>query len=324
MIRPASESALMDWTQERILVTGASGFLGSRLIRRLVDLGARVEAWASSPAHLWRLADIRDRIALSLVDIRDADRVRAACGALQPNLVYHLAAYGVHAEEQEYVQAVDVNVRGTVNLLEGLKGTPCRLVVTTGTWAEYGGKDHPIRESDPLEPVGVYGATKAASTLVAVSLAAQRRLPLIVLRPFSVYGPGEGGGKFVPSIIRACLKGENPRLSSCRQIRDYLFIDDMVEAYVKAAGLTVSAPLVLNVASGVPLRLEDFARRILRHFPGKRPEFGAVPDRQGEIWNVQADITKAKAIMQWQPSWSLEEGIRTTIEWFKSQEGHVH
>jgi nucleoside-diphosphate-sugar epimerase len=313
----------MDWHRSRILITGASGFLGSHLTRRLVDRGAAVNVWTASSARHGRLADVLGRVTLSIVDIRDPVQVRDACRRIQPEVVYHLAAYGVHAEQRDFLQAVETNVRGTANLLAGLKGTACRLVVTTGTWAEYGSKDYPIHEREPLEPVGAYGATKAAATLTALAFADQERFPLVVLRPFSVYGPGEGGQKFVPSIIQACLKGENPRLSSGRQIRDYLYIDDVIAAYLKAADLTVTTPLVLNVASGVPLRLQDFASSIVKHFPDVRADFGALPDRDREIWKVQADITQIKAVMGWQPVWSLEDGIRTTVEWFRHHESQV-
>ena len=171
--------------------------------------------------------------------------------------------------------------------------------------------------------MGIYGATKAAATLVASAFAVRERLPLAVLRPFSVYGPGEGGQKFVPSVIRACLKGENPRLSSCRQIRDYLYVDDLVESYLKAAGLRGTPPVILNVASGVGLSLRDLAAEIVRYFPGARAEFGALPDRDGEIWKVQADITRAKTVMGWAPTWSLEKGIGMTVEWFRRHDSRV-
>lgn len=308
----------MDWTGRRVLVTGASGFLGSHLTRRLVHLGASVHVWTGSSANLWRLADVRERVTPAVVDVRDRAQVQAACARSQPEVVYHLAAYGVHAEQQDLQLMVGTNVTGTVHLLDALRQTPCRTVISTGTWAEYGNKSHPIAENEPLEPVGLYGATKAASTLLAMAFSEQTHLPVIVLRPFSVYGPGEGGAKFVPSVIRSCLQGENPRLSSGRQIRDYLYVDDVTGAYLKAAEVQSSRPLVLNVASGVPLRLDDFARAIVRHFPGRTAEFGAIPDRHQEIWTVQADISRATEALHWRPQYSLEDGIRMTIEWFNS------
>ena len=330
-----------------MLVTGASGFLGSHLARRLVGLGAHVVAWTSSNERLWRIEDLAGRLQHFLVDIRDLAQVRMVCRETQAEVVFHLAAYGVHAEQQDALTAIDVNVRGMAHLLEGLRGTTCRRVIATGTWAEYGAQERAIRESDPLEPIGVYACSKAAATMLALGLAAQRELPLVVLRPFSVYGPGEGGQKFVPSVIRACLRGESPKLTSCRQVRDYVFIDDVVDAYLQAAEMlpsphgsgtssptdtdktpvpgsaAVEQPLVLNIGSGAPLVLRDFVAMIIRHFPGIEPAFGAIPDREREIWRVVADVSQARERLGWQPRHSLEDGVRVTVDWFRSHpDGH--
>ncbi len=304
---------------QRVLVTGATGFVGSHLTRRLVHLGAQVHAWAGSEKHLNRIADLQNRLHLKILDIRNADQVRQACQEVQPEIIFHLAAYGVNYDEQSTEMAVAVNVGGTVHLLQALRGISCTRIVATGTWAEYGPKDHPIQESESLEPVGVYGCTKAASTLTALGLAAQERLPLVLLRPFSVYGPGEGDHKFIPTIIQSCLDQETPRLSSCRQIRDYIFVEDVVEAYLKAAVAELTTPVVINIGSGTPVPLKEIVSMILKHFQGLTAAFGAIPDRPSEIWQVEADISNAKKQLGWQPSVPLEQGIRLTVNWFRSQ-----
>lgn len=307
----------MDWKGRRILVTGATGFLGSHLVRRLVGLGAQVYAWAGSQDHLWRLADVQNRLTLSSVDICDPVHVRTACNEIRPDIVYHLAAYGLHSRQRDLLQAIDINIRGTAHLLRGLTPVGCQTIILTGTWAEYGSKDGPIRETDSLTPVTVYGATKAAATLLAFAFAAEERIPLTVLRPFSVYGPGEDEDKFVPYIIRSCLRGESPRLSPCWQIRDYIYVDDVIDAYLKTVDLRLSIPLVLNIASGVPIRLRELASSVVTHFRNVSPLFGAIPARDGEIRTVQADITQARSLLGWSPTRSLEEGIHLTVKWYK-------
>ena len=307
----------MDLKNRSILITGATGFLGSHLTRRLARLGTKVHAWSATSSRLWRLADVKDQIALSQVDIRDLAQVRQACRSLQPELVFHLAAYGVNHDEKDIPTAVDVNVRGTTHLLEALRGSGCRRIITTGTWAEYGPKDHPARETDPLEPVGIYGCTKAAATTIALGIAAREKLPLIVLRPFSVYGPGEGSHKFVPIVIQACLKRESPRLTSCRQVRDYVYVEDVVEAYLRAAEADLSMPAVINIGSGSPVELKQIVSAVTAHFEGIQPAFGAIPDRQNEIWRIEADITNAKKRLGWQPAFPLEKGIALTVDWFR-------
>ncbi|MCM8811703.1 MAG: NAD-dependent epimerase/dehydratase family protein [Candidatus Omnitrophica bacterium] len=308
----------MSWKHRKVLVTGATGFIGSHLVERLVDLEAEVECWAASEKRLARLARVRDRIDLRMIDIRDLARVAEATRRCQPEIVYHLAAYGVNFDERDMQPAVDINIRGTVHLLEALKGMPIKRIIAAGTWAEYGPKDHPAQEEDPLEPVGTYGTTKATATTIAMKMAVQDNLPLVVLRPFSVYGPGEGDYKFVPIVIRACLKKTPPKLTSCRQVRDYVYIEDAVEAFIKAADARLETPIVLNIASGRPVQLKELVDAVVRHFPGIQPDFGAMPDRENEIWSIRADISKAKKLLGWEPTHTLEQGITQTISWFKN------
>ena len=311
----------MDWKKKKVLVTGASGFVGSYLTRQLVRQGADVYAWTASTQRLWRLSDVAEQVCLSQVDIRNFQQVQEACRKIQPEFIYHLAAYGVNYDEQDVVQAVAVNVQGTTHLLEALSEMGCRKIVGTGTWAEYGAKDHPIRENEPLEPIGLYGCTKAAATTIALGIASFRRLPLIILRPFSIYGPGEGNYKFIPTVIRSCLKKQSPRLTSCRQVRDYLFIEDLIDAYLKAAEADAGSFPVVNVASGRPVALTEIVSSILKHFPDVQPAFGALPDREQEIWSVQADVSRSRDALGWHPAHSLERGIEHTVAWYRE---HPH
>ncbi len=307
------------WKERKVLVTGATGFIGSHLAKQLAGLGADVHAWSASSDRLWRLDEAQQRIRLKTVDIRNLEEVRAACAEASPDTVFHLAAYGVNYDEHELGLAVDINVRGTVHLLEGLKATLCRRIVATGTWAEYGAKDHPMKEEETLEPVGVYGTSKATATTIALKMASQDKLPVVILRPFSVYGPGEGDYKFVPTVIRSCMKNESPRLTTCRQVRDYLFVDDVVEAYLKAAEAPIRMPAVMNIASGRPIALKELVSAVTSHFPGIEPAFGAIPDRENEIWRVEADVTRARELLGWQPAVSLEQGIEKTVAWFRNR-----
>ncbi|MFN7973399.1 MAG: NAD-dependent epimerase/dehydratase family protein [Acidobacteriota bacterium] len=305
------------WRGRRVLVTGATGFLGSHLTRRLSELGADVRAWAGSRAHLVRLEGVRARI--EDVDLRDARRVSEACRDAAPEVVFHLAAYGVQSREGDLGQAIAVNVQGTHHLLDAIGSTACRRVVQTGTWAEYAASERPLREEDPLAPVGPYATTKAMATLLACEMASRARWDLVVLRPFSVYGPREDDGKFVPTVIDACLRGDAPRLTSCRQVRDYVYVADVVDAYVAASDAMIENPCVVNVASGQGIALRDLALAIARHVGGSTISFGAIPDRPREIPHVRADIGRARGLLSWTPRHGLDEGIRLTSEWYATR-----
>lgn len=301
----------------KILITGATGFLGSHLAKRLVKEGAKVHVWVRPSSSLWRLREIQERLSLHVVDLCDQISVNNACQKINPEIVYHLAAYGVHYQQQDIKQALDTNVMGTVNLIRGLRGTACKKFVHTSTFAEYGHKDHPIRETDSLEPEGIYASTKAATSLIAPAIAEQSGLPLLIMRLYTVYGPFESEDKFVPYIILSLLNGKAPKLTTCRQVRDYIYVEDVVEAYLKAADISIDEPLTLNIGSGIPITLRDLVQNILKFFNDGEVLFGAVPHRKKEIWQAYADITKAREVSGWVAKTPLEEGILKTVEWFK-------
>lgn len=308
--------SVVSWRRRRVLVTGATGFIGSHLTRRLVREGADVHISVRSEANLWRLEQVRDSVFMHAVDLRDQMAVETTCRAIQPEIVYHLAAYGVSYGEQEITQALDVNVRGTVNLVRALINTSATLI-HTGTWAEYGAKTQPMAENDVLEPRGAYGSTKAAATVVARAMARDCGLPTIVLRPFSVYGPAEGADKFVPYVILSLLSGEVPQLTSCRQIRNYIYIDDVIEAYLAASAVATADPQTVNIACADSVSLTELVNSI-SSVCGRGPvAFGSLPHRQDEIWEVHADVSMAKRLLGWEAQTPLLEGLRLTTEWFE-------
>jgi nucleoside-diphosphate-sugar epimerase len=308
----------MNWQKRRVLVTGATGFIGSHLAKRLVKRGAEVHAFVHSSGSLWRVKEIQERLFLHGIDLCDQASVNSACQEINPEIVYHLAAYGVNYEQQDIKQALDTNVMGTVNLIRGLRGTACKRFIHTSTFAEYGHKDHPIRETDSLEPVGIYASTKAAASLIAPVVAGECGIPLSIIRLFTVYGPFEGEDKFVPYVILSLLDGKAPKLTTCRQVRDYIYVEDVVEAYLNAADISIDEPLTLNIGSGVPITLQDVVRNISKLLYNKSEVlFGAIPHRRNEIWQAYADVTKAREVLGWYARIPLEEGLLRTIDWFR-------
>ena len=307
----------MNWQKRCVLVTGATGFIGSHLAKCLVKEGAEVHALVRSSSSFWRLREIQEELSLHVVDLSDQISVNNACQEINPEIVYHLAAYGVHYQQQDIKQALDTNVVGTVNLIRGLRETACQKFVHTSTFAEYGHKDHPIRETDSLEPSGIYASAKAAASLIAPAIAEQCGISLLVMRLFTVYGPFEREDKFVPYIILSLLNGKVPELTTCRQVRDYIYVEDVVEAYLEAADISIDEPLTLNIGSGIPITLRDLAQNISKFFNNAKVLFDAIPHRKKDIWQAYADITKAREVLGWQAKTPLEEGLLNTIKWFK-------
>lgn len=307
----------MNLKKKRILVTGATGFNGSHLVKGLVKNGAEVHVLYRPSSSFWRLIDIGDLLHFHLADISNSISMSKLCQDVNPDIVFHLAAHGTHYHKQDIQKSLDVNLIGTMNLIKGLEKTDCEKLIYTSSFFEYGHQDNPIQEDTLLSPSTPYCTSKVATSYLAPLYAEKFNLPLIILRLFNVYGEFDNIDKFVPYIILSLLKKEIPKLTACLQTRDFIFIEDVVDAYLKATNINQST--IMNIGSGIPVTLKDVVVEILKHFENGIVQFGEHSYRKNDIWKSYADITKAKKIMNWKCHVSLEEGIFRTVEWYRKK-----
>ena len=213
-----------------ILVTGATGFVGACLTRRLLEMGHEVHIVARWTANRWRIADIAPHLVQHDVDLRDAYAVEQAVASIRPDKIFHLATYGGFSFQKDVVAIYAANFLGTVNLVRACEKVGFDCFMHTGSSSEYGIKTGPMKESDLLEPLGDYAVSKAAATLFCRSEALQKGLPIVTLRIFSPYGPWDDPQRLIPYGIDALLNGTAPALSSSASVRDYIYIDDVMDA----------------------------------------------------------------------------------------------
>lgn len=306
------------FTNKKVLITGASGFIGSHLALRLVNAGSHVAVMVRETTDLWRLREIKDSIRLCRGDLREQEQVEACVRAIRPDYVFHLGAYGVDSRERNEIQAVKTNVSGTVFLVSALLKTGCEKLLNIGSCMEYGNKAERVREDAPLEPFNIYGSTKAAGIIIAHQLAAQGGLPLVTLRAFGIFGENEGSHKFFPHIILSLLQGREVRLTGCEQFRDYCYVENLVDAFLLAAQDQACKNEIFNIGCGAIRPLKDYVEMIYAQMncPAK-PNYGAIPYRRDEVWRPHPDISKIQAVIQWAPRLSLEEGLTRTINWYR-------
>lgn len=298
----------------RVLVTGATGFLGAHVVRTLLKRDLTPIPTARKGSDLGRLAGT----ALSCLemDVLSPASVRAAFETAAPDAVVHCAAYGVDFRQQDARTAILVNVAGTALVAEEAARMQVRRFIHVGTSYEYADKPSPLVETDPAAPMSLYGATKASGTLLALERSSRAGLPLAVVRPFGMFGPGEGDHKLIPLIMRACEKGEPLSLTGGEQIRDYLYVEDAAEAIVEML-LHPSFPSgeIFNLGSGVPQPLRDFILACARELGGESlMRLGELPYRPQEAWSVVADCAKwegyyGKPISRT----SREQGLKLTV-----------
>lgn len=301
----------------KILVTGASGFIGSHIAARMVMEGARVSVLIREESDLWRLDDLKDDFDIYRVDLRDKARLGECIKKVRPDYIFHMGAYGVDARQHDYLTAAHTNIIGTMNLLDALIETGCEKFLNIGTCMEYGDKKEIIPEGATLEPFNIYGSTKAAATLIAHQIAAEKGIDVVTLRAFGIFGENEGSHKFFPHIILSVLQGREVNLTACEQYRDYCYIDNLIDGFLMAALNSSVKNEVFNIGSGTIHKLSYYVDMVYEQMkPAKSPNYGAIPYRPGEVWRPQPDVSKIKKMLNWRPLISFEEGLKRTIAWY--------
>lgn len=304
--------------KHRYFLTGASGFVGSNIVRVLVSRGEEVHVLLRNGIP-WRLTDLQKKITVHEGDILSSALPRILADA-SPTVIFHLASFGAMPQEKDVDRIFDVNVGGITNLLSHLPKS-VELFVNTGSSSEYGIKDMPMDEDMTPEPVNDYGVAKASATLYALKVAATSAFPIVTLRLFSPFGPYEQKTRFIPHVISSMLHNEQLELSSPSFVRDFVYIDDVVAAYLSCVTQeNTVAGHIINIGSGKQHSLGDVVDAVsglLGELPRVSWDENRKQGRQVEpkIW--QADITKAKKLLDWKPAHTLKLGLKKTIDWMK-------
>ncbi len=303
---------------KRCLVTGASGFVGSNLVRRLLREGHTVYVLLRPACAMWRLQDIQSDLHIHWLDLRDAEQVEQAVRAIRPDWVFHLAAYGAYSYQTDPLSIMQTNLIGTVNLVEASLKTGFEAFIHTGSSSEYGFKDHAPAEDERLEPNSHYAVAKASATLYCRYTAQSRNVHLTTLRLYSVYGPYEEPTRLMPTLILRGLRGEWPPLAQPDVARDYVYVQDVNEACLLAATRpTEERGAIYNVGTGVQTTLRQVVN-VARQVLGieAEPPWGALPNRHWDTTTWVANPDKIQRELGWRPQYTFEQGLRATVDWF--------
>lgn len=314
----------------KVLVTGADGFIGSHLVEHLLDKGLKVRAFVlynSFNSYGWLDTlpkEKLDKIEFFSGDVRDPNGVRVAMEGI--DIVYHLAAliaipYSYHSPDNY----VDVNIKGTLNILQAAKLLKTERVLVTSTSEVYGTAQYvPIDEKHPFQGQSPYSATKIGADRMAESFYRSFNMPVTIVRPFNTYGPRQSARAVIPTIITQLLNGVTEiKLGDTIPTRDLLFVKDTVRGFTAIADSNKTIGEEINIATQQEISIGDLAQKLIDLI---NPNAKIVSDGQrirpknSEVFRLLGSNEKIKSLTAWNTSYSLDEGLKQTIEWFKNPE----
>ena len=305
----------------KILVTGATGFVGSNLVRRLSSNGHDIHILTRRSSNKWRLMDCFSDLHNHTIDLLNQEELKGLMTEIEPDVIFHLATSGMYGGVQRPDrEVIETNLLGTVNLINACNDIDYKCFVNTGSSSEYGPKKEPMKETDICEPINFYGISKCAATLYGQSIAQTKDKPIIGLRLFSPFGPFDDKSRLMTYAITNALKNKPLLLGNPNAVRDYIYIEDVLDVYLQsieiASGLKGE---VFNVGSGSQITVTYIVNKIIE-----------ITDSQSEIkWNSfsgrahdtekwEADIEKVSRSFNWRPKYHIDDGIRQTISWFEN------
>lgn len=306
---------------KRVLVTGASGFVGANVTRRLCDDGHEVTAAVRPGADLWRLeapGSNPARMRIEPLDVADEQAVARVVAELRPQWTFHLAAHGAYHWQTDTQRIFSTNLLGTVSLVEACRACGCEAFVNAGSSSEYGYKDHAPGEDEALAPSSPYAVAKAAASLYCRREPADSPMRVSTLRLYTVYGPLEDPRRLLPRLLVHGMRGELPPLVSPDVAHDFVAVEEVVEAFLLAAERAPQGALY-NVGSGRQTTLREIVeivRRVLEI--DVEPGWGSAPQRRWDTATWLADPSRIGRELGWRSQTELEDGVARLASWLQA------
>ena len=303
---------------KKILITGATGFVGACLTRRLIKENNEIYIITRNTSDLWRLDDIKNSLHIHDLDLMDSQKIKELAKEIKVNYVYHFATYGGYHYQNDLDKTISTNVIGTWNLFKAFSDEGIDMFINTSSSSEYGEKLEPMMENMILEPSNMYGATKASATILCSAYAKTKKIPFITYRLFSPYGYFDSGTRLIPTVITSCLSKTKLNLAKKNSNRDFIFIEDVINAYLSAINLKSAFGEIYNIGSGIKYSVEQVTDIIMNILNSKiEVQWGNEFNRRYEPQMWVGNIEKAKNDLKWKPKNTLQDGLEYTIQWFQ-------
>jgi nucleoside-diphosphate-sugar epimerase len=300
-----------------ILITGANGFVGHHLNKTLLAMGAQVSQIVHS-------ATPQATGTQHILDLTDREKVANVFALLQPDYVIHLAGSRNRANEvTQFRDTYDTNLSMSLNVIDACRKLEnFKRLIFLGSCDEYGLTPTPYDEAQREMPTSAYGLSKLATTQILTSLFRSHRFPSVVLRPTVIYGPGQGDEMFISALIQSLLAGRDFAMTNGEQRRDFIYINDVVDAIIKAVSSDEKVNgIVLNIGAGVSYQIKEVATLVadlVGPNVSRLIKFGAVQYRINEVMHYSVEIARARELLGWYPNTNIKVGLQHTVKHFKA------
>ena len=303
---------------DRILIVGGTGFIGRHLLKRSLMETSNVSVLGLKEGY--SEIDANHNIENICVDLCNKNALKKALSGKSYDYIFNLGGYIDHTLYfKDGRKVIEAHFAGLMNLLDSIDITQLKGFVQIGSSDEYGSIGAPQKEIVRESPISCYSFAKTAASHFIQMLNRTEDFPGVIVRFFLVYGPGQDDKRFLPQVIKACLNNEEFKVSEGKQLRDFCYVEDVVEAMIKAALTTESKGKSINIASGVPISIKDVIESVARIIGGGKPLWGRYPYKTGENMELYADVTLANELLDWHASTSLDDGLDKTIFWYKQK-----
>jgi nucleoside-diphosphate-sugar epimerase len=298
-----------------LLVIGGTGFIGRHLVKKSIERNYNAIV-LSSKKHIEKVDS--KNVDYITADIRDLKQLKKVLSHREIHYVVNLGGYIDHINFMSGgYSVIETHFNGVLNLVRCLDWNKIKGFVQIGSSDEYGSLKAPQSENQRERPISSYSLGKVAANQFLQMLNREEGFPIVLLRFFLVYGPGQDEKRFIPQIIQGCLKEESFPVSQGEQLRDFCYVEDVVQGILSAMKCSDAYGEIINIASGDPVRIRKVIELIQNRIGKGSPQFGKVKYRKGENMALYADISKAKKILSWQPATKLSKGIDKTIRYYQ-------
>jgi len=308
----------MNLRNKKILITGGTGFIGSAIVNKLTSYYDDINILSRQKENFWRIENIK-KCTFHKVDLANFKDIEKCVKKINPEIIFHLAGY---ITSERNFEAVDkcfrINYINTKNLLLSLNDVEYDLFLNTGTVLEYGNNKPPLKEDLREDPISPYSASKIFVTKYCELLANLYNKPIITVRPTITYGPKQIGRFLIPWLIFSGIEGQPLALTPCEQTRDFIFIDDVVDAYIQLSEnyQKIRNERIFNISSGKGVKILMILDIIRNALKDANFKIGEKAYRSGEPMELYASIDKIKRITGWYPKWTIKDGLESTLNWW--------